>query len=257
MRKLFLVFAIPESHLAAAHRISPHRMAMFGCIVAGRLYVFELPDPASINHLVVFLTGSAPFPPGYAATVHFLWQVAAPYSWPSLVTPSWTLLGHISNEKPSAIFRLGGKKSITGKSMDALMDDTDQSPFAAVPTVSAQLGISIEPIQTVMAQISTLPSGAHSLTAQGMGSVADMSMVVAQSGSSLPLLSNVSLDAVQSIATKLVDNLFNYCTSFAGGLPPNGTALFRMDLSSTFVPLKAKWYNNTQRKIKTDPNFLK
>ena len=58
---------------------------MFGCIVAGRLvqtnmqqvdaskYLFELTDPSSINHLVVFLTGLQAFPPGYAATVHFLW----------------------------------------------------------------------------------------------------------------------------------------------------------------------------------------
>jgi hypothetical protein len=58
---------------------------MFGCIVAGRLiqtniqqvdvnkYIFELPDAATINHIVVFLLGTIPFDPGYAATVHFLW----------------------------------------------------------------------------------------------------------------------------------------------------------------------------------------
>jgi hypothetical protein len=36
-------------------------------------YVFELPDAATINHIVVFLLGTIPFDPGYAATVHFLW----------------------------------------------------------------------------------------------------------------------------------------------------------------------------------------
>jgi hypothetical protein len=36
-------------------------------------YIFELPDAASINHIVVFLLGTVPFDSGYAATVHFLW----------------------------------------------------------------------------------------------------------------------------------------------------------------------------------------
>ncbi|RKP13689.1 hypothetical protein BJ684DRAFT_5000, partial [Piptocephalis cylindrospora] len=58
---------------------------MFGCLAAGRLvqtemqqveetkWVVPLPDARSINHLVVFLLGTVPFPPGYAATVHLEW----------------------------------------------------------------------------------------------------------------------------------------------------------------------------------------
>jgi len=58
---------------------------MFAVVAAGRLpltapqqvdathLVFSLQDAASLNHLTVFMDGSQPFPPGYSATVHFLW----------------------------------------------------------------------------------------------------------------------------------------------------------------------------------------
>ncbi|KAJ3302675.1 hypothetical protein HDV03_004795 [Kappamyces sp. JEL0829] len=139
---------------------------MFGLICAGRLvqtditqvdtqrYIFQIQDAPTVNHLVVFLLGHTPFPPGYGATVHFLW--------PSASQPAWVFLGILTNDKPSAIFKLGGSKSASSgysKSMDDLMEE-DKNPFqgsgaicrnsnSVVDTV-AQLGISIEPIATVM-----------------------------------------------------------------------------------------------------------
>ncbi|KAJ1943967.1 hypothetical protein GGF37_002411, partial [Kickxella alabastrina] len=111
---------------------------MFGSIVAGRLvqtnlqqvdvnkYVFELPNAHDINHIVVFLLGTIPFEPGYAATVHLLWP-----------NKSWQMLGALSNDKPSAIFRL-----------KSAVDQDSQH----MPGVSAELGISIEPIESVEQQ---------------------------------------------------------------------------------------------------------
>ncbi|KAI8901338.1 hypothetical protein BC833DRAFT_578366 [Globomyces pollinis-pini] len=61
--------------------------------------MFELMDASSINHIVIFLLGQ-PFPEGFGATVHFLW--------PSTTNPSWVFLGILTNDKPSAIFKLGG-----------------------------------------------------------------------------------------------------------------------------------------------------
>lgn len=72
---------------------NPSNRTMFGVIAAGRMvdtnpsqvdstkYLVQLHDASSINHLVVFLLGSIPFPPGFGATVHFLW--------PSTTNPSW------------------------------------------------------------------------------------------------------------------------------------------------------------------------
>ncbi|KAJ7320044.1 hypothetical protein JRQ81_019555 [Phrynocephalus forsythii] len=56
---------------------------MFGCLVAGRLvqtvaqqvaedkFVFDLADYESINHVVVFMLGTIPFPEGMGGSVYF------------------------------------------------------------------------------------------------------------------------------------------------------------------------------------------
>ncbi|KAI8913396.1 C11orf73, partial [Gorgonomyces haynaldii] len=185
---------------------------MFGCIVAGRLiqtnlqqvgdgkYVFELPDAYTINHLVVFLLGT-PFPAGYAATVHFLWPGQT----------VWSFLGMLSNDKPSAIFKLGGLKEL--KSSDMLTEDE-------IPK-TAQLGISIEPIDQVMQQ----------------------------AGQSKPPV---------DLPMRLLEHFYNYLTSFSSQLPKDASVLFGANVNS-WIPLKAlsEWYDNVQRRIKQDPSFLK
>ncbi|KAJ2766167.1 hypothetical protein IWQ57_004482, partial [Coemansia nantahalensis] len=152
---------------------------MFGCIVAGRLvqtnlrqvdvnkYVFELPEVHSINHIVVFLLGTVAFEPGCAATVHLLWP-----------SREWQCLGALSNDKPSAIFRL---RAAAGAQ-------------PAPPGASAELGISIEPIQAVEQQVPP-PSQALVPAAQAPGA--------------LPL------QAARRLAERALQSLYDYATSFA------------------------------------------
>jgi hypothetical protein len=59
-------------------------------------------------------------------------------------------LGILSNDKPSAIFKLGGMKS-QARSLDVLMDDS-VGAFEATKGTVAQLGISIEPLEEVQRQ---------------------------------------------------------------------------------------------------------
>ena len=75
--------------------------------------MFQLQDAQTINHLVVFIT--EPFPQGYAATVHF-----------NASNDQWNYLGFVSNDKPSAIFRV-----------------------SSIDSPTCQLGISIEPIASI------------------------------------------------------------------------------------------------------------
>ena len=56
----------------------------------------------NINHVVVFMTGSSPFPDGYGCAVYF--------SWPVEGNRAWHLLGFLANDKPSAIFKVSGLK---------------------------------------------------------------------------------------------------------------------------------------------------
>jgi len=197
---------------------------MFGCIVAGRLvqtdvkqvdsnkYVFELPQAQDINHIVVFLTGTMPFPDGFAATVHFYWPQP---------TPNWKLLGMLSNDKPSAIFKLANAKSTPN---DSPFGNAFGGPMMG--GVSAELGISIEPIDQVMAQIQSSETAVASSKATTMANA-------------------------EKITTKVIENLYNYCSSFSSSLLTNAQG-------EQFFPLKViqDWYNNTLRKVKTNPNYF-
>lgn len=157
-------------------------MSLFGIIVSGRLvqtdfqpvdagkFLITIPSPESINHIVVFLTGTQPLPLEVGASVYF--------SWPDPVSPpTWQYLGYISNDKPSAIFRITKLKASS---------PTNTFGFTQ-PIVAqyAQIGISCEPL----AQIQQL--------------TADISV------------NPIAADTVLTYAAKTAENLFNYTCSFA------------------------------------------
>ncbi len=126
---------------------------MFSVVLPGRLplgapqqvddthCVFTLDDAYTIKHVVVFMTGVQPFPPGFSATVHLLWPSSSG-------AQEWKLLGCIRNTKPSAIFKVNPPSSQAG-------------------ATTATLGISIEPDALVDEQIATLPTPAAAAVATG------------------------------------------------------------------------------------------
>ncbi|KAG9466324.1 protein Hikeshi isoform X2 [Eleutherodactylus coqui] len=171
---------------------------MFGCLVAGRLvqtdaqqvaedkFVFNLPDYESINHVVVFMLGTVPFPERMGGSVYI--------SYPDHSgMPVWQLLGFITNEKPSAIFKISGLKSGEGT----------QHPFGAMclpqtPSV-AQIGISVELLEQ-LAQQTPVANAA---------------------------VSNV--DSFTQFTQKMLDNFYNFASSFAvtqAQMTPNPTEVF-------------------------------
>lgn len=123
---------------------------MFAVIVSGRLVQTEfqqisetqvvttIQDADNINHIVVFLTGTVPFPEGTAGQVYF--------SWPDPnAPPNWQLLGYISNEKPSAIFKVSNFKKL-----HEMNDFAPNMMFGQSHIVhNAQIGISIEPLANI------------------------------------------------------------------------------------------------------------
>ncbi|KAI4796121.1 hypothetical protein KUCAC02_029433 [Chaenocephalus aceratus] len=128
---------------------------MFGCLVAGRLvqtdavqvasdkFVFNLPDYEKVNHVVVFMLGTIPFPAGTGGAVHFSFPD------PSGGGAVWQLLGFITNEKPSAIFKISGLKAGKG----------GENPFGIMASSSrlsssvAQVGVSVEALDQLGQQI--------------------------------------------------------------------------------------------------------
>ncbi|OAD57868.1 Protein OPI10 like protein [Eufriesea mexicana] len=129
---------------------------MLGIIVSGRLvqtdfqqigenqFLITVPDADNINHIVVFLTGTIPFPDGTGGAVYF--------SWPdSNAPPNWQFLGYISNIKPSAIFKISTLKK------NHEFENSNLGIFG-VGKIShvAQIGVSVEPIGAIEQQAATV-----------------------------------------------------------------------------------------------------
>lgn len=180
--------------------------------VAPDKFVFTLADYENVNHVVVFMLGSVPFPAGTGGAVYFSFPEPAGGS-------VWQLLGFISNDKPSAIFRISGLKA---------SDGGGAHPFGTCvgsgsPSV-AQVGVSVEPLEQ-LAQQTPASSAAVS-----------------------------SVDSFLQFTQKMLDGLYNYAASFAvtqAQMCPNPT--------ETFIPSSCilRWYENFQRRLAQNPNFWK
>lgn len=193
---------------------------MFGVIVAGRLvqtefqqlsetqFVFNIPDANDINHIVVFLTGVQPFPATHGGAVYF--SLANPTG-----TAGWQLLGHITNQKPSAIFKIGN--------LSKAGEVTTNHPFGNVALNHvAQIGISVEPLQTLALQTpatNTIPTTADSFT---------------------------------EYSQRMLENFINYASSFSIGSA-------QMMSTESYVPMRVlqSWYETFQRRLQQNPLFWK
>ncbi|CAN9501937.1 unnamed protein product [Ophioblennius macclurei] len=202
---------------------------MFGCLVAGRLvqtdaaqvaadkFVFSLQDYEKVNHVVVFMLGTVPFPAGTGGAVYFSFPD------PASGGPVWQLLGFITNDKPSAIFKISGLRAAEDGSARAAANPFGTVQSAACGTV-AQVGVSVEPLEQLAQQI---PAAGAAVS---------------------------SVDSFLHFTQKMLDSLYNFASSFAvsqAQMTPNPT--------ETFIPSSCvlKWYENFQRRLSQNPNFWK
>ena len=125
----------------------------------------------------------------------------------------------LSNEKPSAIFRLRGNFTSQQSESHALFSGAS-TPIADVTPhgVNAVLGLAIEPLPQIISEVAALPS------AMAKGSV----------------VSDATL-----MAERIVKNLHNYLSSFIDG----GSAAMN---ANVMVPMGMilKWYENFMTKVR-------
>lgn len=181
-------------------------------------FLLGLPDADLINHVVVFLTGQVPFSEGYGGSIYI--------GWPTTEAGgggiSWQFLGYISNEKPSAIYKLVKVKST----------DMTQNPFsqelmdtmAAHQHTNAQVGIMVEPLTEILQKTPAKNTEAS------------------------------TVDNFTDFSQKMLENFFNYASSFC--VTP---ATSPIDPSATYVPMAVlqQWYANFQRRLQANPHFWK
>ncbi|PSR72143.1 hypothetical protein PHLCEN_2v11991 [Hermanssonia centrifuga] len=150
---------------------------------------------------------TVPFPEGYGATVHFFWP-----------GKGFQLLGMLSNEKPSAIFRLRGNFTSQSSDKQAVFSGASTPVADVTPQgVTAILGLAIEPLSQIMQEIASLPS-----------------MVAPKS--------NPAADATL-LAERIVKHLFNYLSGFASGGPLTPESAVPMGMI-------VKWYEAFISKVR-------
>lgn len=196
---------------------------MFGVLVAGRLvqtdfqqigtkqFLVTIPDADNVNYICVFMTGTIPFPDGMAGLVYF--------SWPDPESPpQWQLLGYLSNDKPSCVFKISNlKKNYTVDPQSGLLQFNQQNISHV-----AQIGISVETVAVVQEQMALIDRNT-----QNQNMAAEFSQ-------------------------KMLQNFVNYVSSFAvtqAQMTPNP--------NETFIPLSVlqTWYQNFERRLGINPNF--
>ena len=177
-------------------------------------FVLTLDQVETINHVVVFLTGQVPFNQGYGGSIYF--------GWPSAESGgvSWQFLGYITNDKPSAIFKLAKVKP----SEMAVNPFSPQLMQTMGSSTSAQIGILVEQLSDIAQKTPSTDTEAS------------------------------KVQSFTEFSQKMLENFFNYASSFAVTPGQN-----MMAASATYVPIEVlqNWYANFQRKLQMDPNFWK
>jgi len=196
---------------------------MLGYIAAGRLvntdpeqidlgkFVFTIPEPQLINHLVVFLTGEVAIEEGFGASIFLAWPS------PDGGEAGWQYLGYITNDKPSAIFRISGTKP----------QELVHNPFGGMGMMGdnmANLAICVEPLE-------------------------EMAHAMAESQAAAPTASDF-----MQFASVTVENLFNFVTSFAA---PREQALRDADNDWFPLGALQRWQEIFLSKLQRDPTFWK
>lgn len=132
----------------------------------------------------------------------------------------------LSNDKPSAIFRLRGTFSSSASAAQDRFSTFSMEPGNNAQDVTAILGISIEPLAQIQYQIASLHTSQNNAGA------------LISSSSSMPdLASRPGL-----LAERIVKHLINYISSFLGsGVAPD----VMLPMSIIF-----KWYESFLNKVK-------
>jgi protein Hikeshi len=160
-------------------------------------FAISFPAAPTFHNVGVFLHPGSPLPTDTAAGVYMKLPQDSEFKF----------LGAIANEKPSALFRVNLSEGATG---------------------DVNLGISVEPIHNISAQMAQLQSQQRPSSA-------------AQTTARKP-------PDTKLLAQRIIKNAFNFLASFAGNTA-NGIEV---------VPLKSfqDWWGKFERRIQNDPSFL-
>jgi protein Hikeshi len=201
-------------------------------------FAFTFSPNSSVSHLVVFLLPGTNIP---------LDTLAAIYVYLPSTASEFKLLGALSNDKQSAMFKIDNGRANTGSHTkppngvadDEMIDDefSSATPIADGVFGDITLGISIEPVAIIAPQLAALESEPSGLTSSPQNA-----LIPSSRRSTGPLQTKV-------LAQRIIKNAFNFLASFAGTAGAGDEEM---------VPLKSfrDWWSRFERRVENDPGFL-
>ena len=197
-------------------------------------FLLAVDGAESINHIVVFLTGQVPFSDGFGGSIYLGWPLTGGgQASLNLDGVSWQLLGFISNEKPSAIFKIAKVKpheTVANPFGGSMAMDMSTATGNSLSLASALVGISVEPLSEITQKTPSADTTAS------------------------------TVDSFTEFSQKMLENFFNYAGSFAAS--PAQIALQQQmgnQTNDSYIPFSAlqQWYMNFQRRLQSNPDFWK
>jgi hypothetical protein len=224
-------------------------------------FQFEVPAANTINHLCVFMTGVAPLPADMAAGIYLSWS---PFT-------NWSYLGFINNDKPSAIFKIGSSAtsasqstasstfgsstssfSVVSEAEEPVVSMTETcTPFAsgasssttAVDCLDARLGLSIEPLSSIMQQQQQQRMQRAASASSGASFSSSALAPVAPTSSAITISRAAGEELLVKASRRLLQHFYNYALSFASG------GLITVDALQ-------RWLALITSRLRDDPTFL-
>ncbi|MCJ1395871.1 hypothetical protein MMC18_008757 [Xylographa bjoerkii] len=180
-------------------------------------FAYTFPSSPHFSHIVIFLLPGHEIPAGACAAVY----IQFPGS------PEFTLLGAIGMEKQSAIFKVHDRSPNSLPNGSAEIDMDAGLPRGQSLLGDVVVGISLEPIETVSAQLAARKASSES------------------DSTALTIVRRPP--SAKVLAQRIIKNAFNFLASFAGGEGGNEV-----------VPLKSfqDWWRKFERRVEMDPGFL-
>ena len=177
-------------------------------------FFLTIDQAESINHIVVFLTGEIPFAEGFGGSIYFGWPVEGGVS--------WKILGFISNEKPSAIFKISKVKP--NEAVQNPFSQEMMGTFNQLGSTTALIGVSVELLSEIAQQTPSADTQAS------------------------------TVDSFTEFTQKMLENFFNYASSFA--INPS---LAPLNPAESYIPASVlqQWYATFQRRLQSNPTFWK
>ncbi|KAK4693396.1 protein Hikeshi, partial [Lecanoromycetidae sp. Uapishka_2] len=196
-------------------------------VISPTQYAFAFPATPSFSHIVVFLLPGITLPNDSAAGVY----IQLPGS------TDFKLLGAIGTEKQSAVYRVGGVASSGTNNGNGVAEDEMDATSATLNDAARSrdviVGVSIEPIAAISAQLEALKTS-------------QSTALVAIKGQQR----HPTAPSTRVLAQRIIENAFNFLASFAGSTTGPG--------GQDMVPLRSfqDWWSKFERRIENEPGFL-